>query len=216
MIRIFPEIQSFVERLEFSKIPRERSQLLRQIADYLLEKKQKGEEIHLNFICTHNSRRSQFSQVWAQTAAAYFRLENMQFHSGGTEVTAFHPNAVQALKDSGFRVDRNDSLENPVYEVSYSRQADSIQCFSKSYHEALPNSESFVAILTCSDAEANCPFIPEAEARFLIAYNDPGEADGTSRQRQIYMERNKQIASEMFYLLSKINLNGVSEETQLS
>lgn len=216
MIKIFPEIKSFVERLKFSKIPRERSQLLRQVADYLLEKKQKGEEIHLNFICTHNSRRSQLSQVWAQTAAAYFRLENMQFHSGGTGVTAFHPNAVQALKDSGFRVERKNYPGNPIYKVSYSRQADPVQCFSKSYHEALPNSESFVAILTCSDAEENCPFIPEAEARFLIAYKDPREADGTSRQQQIYMERNKQIASEMFFLFSKINLNGLSEETQLS
>jgi arsenate reductase len=28
------------------------------------------EEIRLNFICTHNSRRSHLSQVWAQTASS--------------------------------------------------------------------------------------------------------------------------------------------------
>lgn len=216
MTEIFPEIQSFVERLEFSEISRERSQLLKQVADSLLEKKQNGEDIHLNFICTHNSRRSQLSQVWAETAAAYFRMENIQFYSGGTEVTAFHPNAVRALEESGFQVSRNDPPENPVYQVSYSTQADPISCFSKAYHEAMPHSGSFIAILTCSEAEGNCPFIPEAETRFLVTYEDPKEADGTSREQQTYMMRNQQIASEMFFLFSQINLNGISKETQLS
>ena len=36
-----------------------------------------NQAIRLNFICTHNSRRSHLSQIWAQTMAAYYNIKNV-------------------------------------------------------------------------------------------------------------------------------------------
>lgn len=58
--------------------------------------------------------------------------------------------------------------------------------------------------MTCSDAEENCPFIPEADIRLLTTYSDPKEFDYTSLQDINYDERCKEIALETFYVFSLI------------
>ena len=55
-----------IASLPISSINSERKVLLEEMAQYLREKLRTGQEIRFNFICTHNSRRSQFSQIWAQ------------------------------------------------------------------------------------------------------------------------------------------------------
>lgn len=57
---------------------------------------------------------------------------------------------------------------------------------------------------TCSQADENCPLITGAEVRIPITYEDPKVADGTIHQASIYQERSLQIASEMFYIFSKM------------
>ena len=42
-----------------------------------------NDNVNINFICTHNSRRSQLGQVWSFYAANYFNLPISAF-SGGT------------------------------------------------------------------------------------------------------------------------------------
>jgi len=66
-----------------------------------------------------------------------------------------------------------------------------------------PKSE-FCAIMTCSQADEGCPFVPGAEKRIPITYDDPKEFDNTPQQSEKYKERSIQIASEMFYVFSKI------------
>ena len=201
--RLLPEVQAFVEGLELSSIPSERKEILSNLAAFIQAKMDKKENINLNFICTHNSRRSQLSQVWAQTAAYYFGVENLQTFSGGTEATAFHPNAVQALTSSGLDIAKEDKADNPVYTVHYSKHTDPLRCFSKVYDDP-SNAAPFIAVMTCSDAETNCPFIPNAEARFPVKYEDPKKSDGTLLQESVYAERSRQIATEMFYLFSQL------------
>jgi arsenate reductase len=99
----YPALADTITNLPFAAIPTARLQLLDEMADYLIAKRRKGEEIRLNFICTHNSRRSQLSQVWAQTAAAYYGID-ATCYSGGVEVTAFNERAVAALQRDGFKV----------------------------------------------------------------------------------------------------------------
>ncbi|MEX2594069.1 MAG: protein-tyrosine-phosphatase [Anditalea sp.] len=204
--QLLPEVQAFVEGLELSIIPKERQEILQKLSTYIQDKLEKKEEVHLNFICTHNSRRSQLCQVWAYTAAFYHGLDQFTAFSGGTEATAFHPNAVRALKNAGFRISKYEKERNPVYSIACSVEADPLACFSKLYHDPA-NVAPFAAVMTCSEADINCPFIPEAETRFSITYEDPKIADGTPQEEQIYAERNRQIASEMFYLFSQIKLS---------
>lgn len=204
--QLLPKVQAFVKGLELSTIPADRQEILKNLSKYLQQSLERKAEVFLNFICTHNSRRSQLCQVWASTAAYYFGLDQFKAFSGGTEATAFHPNAIRALENTGFQISKTDKDSNPVYTIQYAKKADPLSCFSKVYHDP-SNGVPFVAVMTCSDAEANCPFIPKAEARFPVKYEDPKKADGTEKEAQTYAERSRQIATEMFYLFSLIKIS---------
>lgn len=203
--KLLPNLQDFVGGLELSNIGEDRKELLEKLAVYLKEKVSSGEEANLNFICTHNSRRSQLSQVWAYTAAFYYGTTKVRAFSGGTEATAFHPNAIRAIEGVGFRIAKKEKGSNPVYFVLCSPEADPLPCYSKLYNDPINCLAPFAAVMTCSNAETNCPYIPEAEARFSVKYEDPKKADGTLLEEETYAERSRQIATEMFYLFSLIN-----------
>ena len=196
-----------IDNLEslFETIPVERKELLRELADYIKRKTTDSQEVNLTFICTHNSRRSIMSQIWAQAAAEYYGIGNVHCYSGGTEATAFNPRAVKAMKEAGFQIEKREASDNPVYIVKYSDNAQPIQCFSKVYNDPFNPQSNFAAIMTCSDADKNCPVVLGADARFPIRYDDPKEFDETPLEAVKYLERSKQIAVEILYAFSKIN-----------
>lgn len=198
----YPSLAETIANLPFAAISAERLQLLDEMADYLLAKIKQGKEIRLNFICTHNSRRSQFSQIWAQTAAAYFGID-AACYSGGVEVTAFNERAVAALKRDGFKVLQKGE-ENPVYFVFPGEDAEPIITFSKVYDDALNANKEFAAVMTCDHADDNCPFIPGAEERFPLRFEDPKAFDDSPLEEKMYSERSRQIAAELFYLFEKV------------
>jgi len=185
-------------------IPAERKTQLDKLALYIKTQQSSGQASKLVFICTHNSRRSHLSQIWAKTAAEYYGIgSNIEAYSGGTEATAFNPRAVAALERAGFSIEKPVG-ENPHYMVRFSDQAPALECFSKVYDQAPNPSEGFAAVMTCSQADKNCPSIPGASVRVPIPYEDPKVADGTPDEAKVYDERSAQIASEMFYLMKKV------------
>jgi arsenate reductase len=192
-----------IASLPISSIALERKALLEEMAEYLLEKLSTGQEIRLNFICTHNSRRSQFSQIWAQTAAAYYGIEAFCY-SGGVEVTAFNPRAVAAIQRDGFKLVQKVG-DNPVYFVFYSEEEEPIVAFSKVYDDAINAPKDFAAVMTCDHADENCPFIPGAEKRFPLRFEDPKAFDDSSQEEQMYTERSHQIGAELFFLFEKVS-----------
>lgn len=203
---MYPELSSYIESVvaDMGAIPQERRNELKKIALFVQTKKQSGEPANLTFICTHNSRRSHMSQIWAATAAAYYGIEDgINTYSGGTEATAFNPRAVAAIERAGFRVE-NPRGENPHYKVAYAEDSTPMECFSKKYDDPSNANENFAAVMTCSEADKNCPFIPGASLRVPIPYVDPKEADGTDKEAATYDERCKQIATEMFYIMSQV------------
>ena len=175
---------------QFGLIPEERKMQLQIIANYIRSKKEENRTVNLVFICTHNSRRSIFGQIWAAVAARFYGVSLVKTFSGGTMETAFHPNAIQALRSVGFEITTEMVNSNPHYSVSDA-----------------PNnpSNNFAAILTCSHAEENCPFISGADLRIGLTYDDPKDFDGTALQNQKYVERSNQIALESLYLFYKIS-----------
>ena len=199
----YPALANTIGNLPFAAISSERLQLLDEMAAYLLAKKRQGEEIRLNFICTHNSRRSQFSQIWAQTAAAYYGIEAFCY-SGGVEVTEFNLRAVAAIQRDGFKVVQKEG-ENPVYFVFYSEEEEPIVTFSKVYNDAINAPKDFAAVMTCDQADENCPVIPGAERRFPLRFEDPKAFDDGPLEEKIYSERSRQIAAELFYLFKKVS-----------
>ena len=198
----YPALANTIANLPFAAISTERLQLLDEMAVYLQQKISNRKEIRLNFICTHNSRRSQFSQIWAQTAAAYYGIE-AYCYSGGVEVTAFNPRAVAAIQRDGFKVVKKEG-ENPLYFVFYSEEEDPIVTFSKVVEDAVNATKEFAAVMTCDHADENCPFIPGAEKRFPLRFEDPKAFDDSPLEEKMYSERSHQIGAELFYLFEKV------------
>ncbi|MFD2201655.1 protein-tyrosine-phosphatase [Shivajiella indica] len=201
-MNLYPTLQTYIEKAKSLPIPEERKEVLQMLIDYLQRKVDQDQEINVNFICTHNSRRSQFSQIWGKVAAAYHGIE-INAYSGGVEVTAFNERAVSSIKRFGFKLSK-EGEGNPKYFVFYSDDEDPIVAFSKIFDDSANATKNFAAVMTCSHADENCPFIPGADARIPVRYEDPKAFDGTEKEAEKYDERSMQIASELLYVFSKI------------
>lgn len=199
----YPKLEATVLSLKIAEIPSKRIESLAQIIIYIEGIKAQGETAKLNFICTHNSRRSQMAQVWAQTAAAYYDVD-IECYSGGIEVTEFNKNTIETLRNAGFEITK-EGVNNPTYLLKYNQNSKVIKCFSKLYDDATNPKADFAAVMTCSEADINCPFIPGAEIRIPLHYEDPKEFDSTTIVAEKYSERSKQIGAEMFYVFKKAN-----------
>ena len=201
---MFQNLNTTIESISKTTIAEERKVVLQPLIDFIQTKVDIQQSIRLNFICTHNSRRSHLSQIWAQTLAFHFGIRNVFCYSGGTEATAMFPKVGEILTNQGFQIQQLSSENNPVYTVKYDENEEAIVCFSKTFDDAFnPNSE-FAAIMTCSSADAGCPFIAGAEKRLPIRYEDPKAFDGTDLMDAKYTERSLEIASELYFVFSKI------------
>jgi len=203
---VLERLQETVEKLrgEFSQIPDERKPVIRELTDYIILKRKNNQEIKLNFICTHNSRRSHIAQLWAQTAAFYFGIANLETYSGGTEATAFNPRAVNAMKHAGFDIRETKPGINPTYEARYSSDARGVTLFSKKYDDPFNPKGDFAAVMTCSHADENCPLVAGATKRIALTYNDPKDFDGTPQEAGKYQERVHEIGREILYAFSQV------------
>ena len=201
---MFPKIKSTIDQVSFETISEERKQFLAPLVQFIQSKTNSGLAIRLNFICTHNSRRSHLSQVWAQTAAAYYNIKNVFCYSGGTEATALFPKVAETLVNTGFEVKIISEGDNPIYAIKYNTNDHPVIGFSKSYEDDFNPQSEFAAILTCSQADGGCPFIAGAEKRIPITFDDPKAFDNTPLQTEKYQERSIQIATEFLYVFSQI------------
>ncbi|MCB0400434.1 MAG: protein-tyrosine-phosphatase [Winogradskyella sp.] len=196
-----------IDSLDISIISEERKAILQPLIDFVQSKVDKKQIINLNFICTHNSRRSHLSQAWAQAMGSYFGINNLFCYSAGTEATALFPVAAKTLVNSGFEVEMLSEGKNPVYSIKYADNIHPIIGFSKTITSNFNPKSGFAAIMTCSSADQGCPFIAVAEQRIPITYEDPKIADGTPQQAEKYEERSNQIATEMKFVFSQIKIS---------
>lgn len=199
---MFSNIRNYRKELDFANINEDRKGVLDVLVDYISEKK-KTQVVNLNFICTHNSRRSQLAQIWAATAAEYYNVK-INALSGGIEVTEFNERAIAALEKAGFEIESNGK-NNPVYTVKFDRSHPGLKMYSKLFDAKENKKGDFAAIMTCSDVGESCPYIPNAEIGIPLYYEDPKIHDNTSLERRKYDRRCTEIATEMFYVFSNVN-----------
>lgn len=197
------QLQTYCEALEneFGSIPEPRQKELAELGDYIFEKRQAGEEVKLTVICTHNSRRSHMGQLWLAAAAAFYGVGGVSTYSGGTEATAFNPRAVAAMRRAGFGISEGKGEPNPRYIASLGDSAGTLNMFSKKYDDPANPQQGFAAIMVCSDADAACPFVPGADMRLAIPYDDPKKSDGLPAETATYDERCRQIGREMCFAM---------------
>lgn len=205
-MKLYPRLQETASSLtkNFGSISDERRKILAQLTTFIQAKVEKDEAIELVFICTHNSRRSHISQIWAQAAAAYYDIDHVISYSGGTEATAFNPRAVKAMSDAGFRITTKVESGNPQYEVTFADDVSALIAFSKRYDAEVNPTNGFAAIMTCSHADENCPVVFGMEKRISLPYNDPKDFDGTALEAAKYQERVMEIGTEIFYAFSQV------------
>lgn len=201
---MFQSLEKTIESIASLSIADDRKDIVQTLIDFIQNKVNNKEEIRLNFICTHNSRRSHLSQIWAQTMAFHFGVKNVFCYSGGTEATAMFPKVAETLINQGFYIQKLSEEKNPVYAVKYDENQHSIICFSKTFDDDFNPKSKFAAVMTCSSADEGCPFIAGAEVRLPIRYDDPKAFDATKLMDQKYEERSLEIASEMYYVFSQI------------
>lgn len=200
-----PILKTTIESISKIEISVERKEVLQPLIDFINGKVASNEEIRLNFICTHNSRRSHLSQIWAQTMAFHFSVKNVFCYSGGTEATALFYKVAETIEKQGFSIQKLSVTDNPVYSIKFDENEFPIIGFSKKYDDNFNPKSNFAAIMTCSSADEGCPFIFGAEARLPIRFDDPKLFDNTTEMDAKYTERSLEIASEMYYVFSNIN-----------
>jgi len=198
------KIREIIAQLSTERISEERKRILQPLIQFISSKLSKNEEVRLNFICTHNSRRSHISQIWAQTMAYYYQIENVFCYSGGTEATAMFQKVADTLANQGFEILKLSETENPVYAVKFAENEHAVVCFSKKYNDDFNPKSAFAAILTCDSADENCPIVYGAEARIPIKYEDPKKSDGTPEMNETYFNRSLEIATEMKFVFENL------------
>ena len=195
-------LNQLVEKLSIAHLSPKRKEELALLIDSIKTKKAQNKPLHLNFICTHNSRRSQFSQLWAKVMAHYHGID-CNTYSGGVEVTACNERVINTLLSQGFNIKTKENGENPYYQISMGGEHFG-GFFSKLYDDPSSPSKSFAAVMTCAHADENCPFIPGAEQRIPVRYKDPKAFDNTPEEKTAYYNKSIEIATEMYYIFSSI------------
>lgn len=203
---IFSPIQNLIKEsiALFDTISDERKALLSQISAYISAQVANQEPVKLVYICTHNSRRSHYGQIWAGVAAAYYGIPQVETYSGGTEETAFNERAVAASERLGFNIEKTTEGTNPVYQVYFADDTAPITAFSKKFDSDANPKAGFCAVMTCNSADKNCPVVFGASARVATPYEDPKAFDGTPEESAMYEARSKQIALETLYVFSLV------------
>lgn len=211
-----PKLGAYVHRAQacFSKIPSQRASFFEKAAQSVSELAGSAtNKTHLLFVCTHNSRRSQFGQAWATVAASVNGLSSMSCHSCGTEETACHPNTIAALNRAGFSLEATQpQADNPCYfttiEANSKQDADAtgagLRLFSKAFgHSELPTA-NVVAMMCCEDASEKCPVVPGAVLNVPLHYRDPKRSDGSAEESATYDASCLEIATEMLFFASRL------------
>ena len=203
---LLPPLRPYVNEVanELELLSAERRVVLGEIAAIITTRLAEGKAAQLTFICTHNSRRSHMSQIWAQTAAYYYGLDKVHAFSGGTETTACNCRTVAAMRRVGFDIQDTTTGDNPIYLVRYADGRPAIRAYSKLYNADANPRRDFIALMTCSVADKTCPVVNGAIARYAIHYADPRLCDDTPTETTAYNERCREIAREMFYIMSEV------------
>jgi len=193
-----------IQSIHEIEIPKDRQAVLQSLIDYIQKKKDSNKPIRLNFICTHNSRRSHLSQIWAQVASHYYNIDRVDCYSGGTEATAMFPMIKETLIRQGFEVTNLSDGKNPVYALSFDESERPIIAFSKVYDHGYNPASGFGSVMTCSSADKGCPLVLGSEKRIPVLYEDPKVSDGTDQMEATYETRSRQIGSEMMFVFKNI------------
>lgn len=193
-----PISATFIESVAENRPQGNRTKLLGELRTYVADQLSRSGRVCLHFICTHNSRRSQLSQAWSHVWAHHFSLP-LHAYSSGMEVTEVHANVLKALETDGLQIRRLKTEEGIRYLLEEGKEY--LPLYSKRTKGVRTVCPSFAAIMTCSEADTDCPFVPGAAIRIPLWYNDPKEYDHDDKALEGYLVTSRLIAAELYHAL---------------
>lgn len=203
---IFSTLKSNIERIQNLSFQPSEGQVseMNRLTNWLVERYKSCEIPALNFICTHNSRRSHIGQFWGAVLPYWLGLPFVNSFSGGTEVTACHPNTLKALAAFGVEVNILTEGVNPHYELKLGAEIPAIEAWSKLYSDEANPKQNFAAIMTCTSADVGCPFVEGASVRISLPFTDPKHADGTPSEAEAYQHTIQEIGQVMLAIFQQV------------
>ncbi len=201
---MYPQLLETIKGLDESSISVERKKQLENLAELLSNELIKNDTVNLNYICTHNSRRSHLAQVWSHTLSHYYNL-NIESFSGGTESTAVYFMVINTLKHQGFQIGELKREINPLHYLKSGENTQPLLLFSKAYYHSFNPKSDYIAIMTCSHADENCPVVIGANKRFALTFEDPKAFDHTDLAEQKYLERSLEIAAQLNFVFKRLS-----------
>jgi arsenate reductase len=129
-------------------------------------------KIHVLFLCTHNSARSQMAEGYLRSIAG----NQLEIASAGLEPAGVHPLAIRAMQEVG--IDISGQSSKPVKPF-----------LGDVWH---------YVITVCDHANEYCPIFPFPSKRLHWGFPDPSRAPGTEDERlQVF----RQVRDEIFLKL---------------
>ena len=180
-----------------------------KLANWLVENYDSKEKLNVIIVCTGNSRRSMLGACMGNMAAAYYGLDKVRFHSGGTAPTAFNRRTIATLKSVGFEIsptgeeaERGEpKTANAKYRVAWGAGMESLE-FSKRYSDASNPSSGFAAVMVCTEADSECPSVQGAAFRLAMPFLDPKSYDDSQYETVKYAERRDDIGRVMMAVMA--------------
>lgn len=114
------------------------------------------EPIHILFLCTGNSCRSQMAEGWARALGG----ERFAVESAGIEAHGKNPRAIAVMAEAGLDI---SGQESTVVDEAMLRRAD-------------------VVVTVCGHADELCPALPPAVRKIHWPLTDPAKATGTEEE----------------------------------
>jgi arsenate reductase (thioredoxin) len=112
------------------------------------------------FICVHNSARSQMAEAFLN----HFCGQWFETHSAGLEPGKLNPIAVEAMKELGIDISRNET---------------------KTVADVMKPEKGFAYVITvCDETSAErCPIFPGFTERLHWSFPDPSSFEGTPEEK---------------------------------
>jgi arsenate reductase len=135
--------------------------------------------VHLLFLCTGNSCRSQMAEGWARHLGG----PQIVVQSAGIEAHGKNPRAIAVMADAGIDI---SAQESTVVTDDMIRDAD-------------------VVVTVCGNADENCPVLPPGTRKLHWPLQDPAAATGSDDEiMQQFRKTRDEVAIRVRDLLASL------------
>ena len=142
-------------------------------------------KLHILFLCTGNSCRSQMAEGWAK----YLGSEIAEIESAGIEAHGKNPRAIAVMKEAGVDISGQESTRVTDEMI---RRAD-------------------VVVTVCGHADEQCPVLPPGVQKIHWPLSDPAKATGTEDEIMAQFRATRdEVRARVVPLLDSLRLSTAS------